>query len=420
MFEVKALKETLGQIVAEQKEISDLVTRDARVMTDDEISQFDSLEARKSECEKQIKTAERMAKVSNVNAPAVIVRSNKPTKRDHDLALRAFLLNNPETEHMVKPEWRDAAERCNVSISGDRLVLRTDLGQDLGTTGQGIELTDGSIFQQLETRLKAYQGIMEVSRQVTTANGNPIHWAYSDDTANLASIVGENTVVTSVPQTFSKVTLGAYTYRSGAYPVSYELIQDAMIDLTAELSAALATRLGRRMSSDYTVGDGSAKPKGLLTSSTTGVTTASSTAITYAELNNLYHSVDPLYRNNAVWMMHDLTLSYLEQNLKDNNNRPLFVGVGTFGNYSGATPETLLGKRIVINNSMPVMAAGAPAVLFGDCSKFVIRHVAGPTITVLRERWADQAAIGVLAFARGDCGLLDVNAVANLTMKASS
>jgi HK97 family phage major capsid protein len=329
-------------------------------------------------------------------------------------------LNGPATSNLIERSWKESADRIGVDISSDRFILRTDSGQDLGTVGQGPELTDGSIFQAVVKRLKAYQGIREVSQQISTANGNPIHWAFNDDVSNLASIVGENTVVTSVPLTFSRVTLGAYSYKTADYLISYELIQDAMLNLTELVSEQLSIRLGRRMNQDFTVGDGSGKPTGVVTSATNAVTTASSTAILFDELDDLYHSVDPLYRADAVWMMSDSTLGALEKSLVDNNNRPLFLGVGSFGNISGEAPVTLLGKKIVVNNEMPSIAAGNTAVLFGDFKKFIIRDVAAPQIVVARERWIDQAAVGVIAFARADAGLTDANAIMGLTMKASS
>jgi len=421
MFDTKSLKEELGQTVNELNELADTIEREQRNFNDEELARCDELDNKKTDLEKKIATAERLQKVKGISAPAVVrsvKTSTKIDKRDVDNAFRAFMLNNPASDHLIRSEWKDAADKLGVNINSDRFIVRTDLGQDLGTTGQGPELIDGSIFQQLVKKLKAYQGIRQVATSINTANGNPLHWAVNDDTANEAEIVGENTAQASLPMTFTTVTVGSFTYRSNIFPVSYELLQDAQLDVTAVISDALATRIGRRLNKDFTVGVGTTQPKGLVPSCTVGVTTAAATAITYGELLDLYHSVDPEYRDNACWMMHDSTFAYLEKTLVDGNDRPMFLGTD-FGNVAAGSPRTLFGKPIVVNNQMPEIAATKKVITFGDHSRYVIRDVAAPSITVLRERFADQAAIGVMAFARADGVMLNADACKVLALHAA-
>ena len=57
----------------------------------------------------------------------------------------------------------------------------------------------------------------------------------------------------------------------------------------------LGERLGRITAEDNTVGDGAAKPKGIVTAATLGVTAASATAITADEVLDLIHSVAPAH-----------------------------------------------------------------------------------------------------------------------------
>ena len=51
---------------------------------------------------------------------------------------------------------------------------------------------------------------------------------------------------------------------------------------------------------------------------------------------------------------------------------------------------------------MPVMAANAKSILFGDFSNYVIRDTLGLQIMVLRERYADQLQVAWSAWMRSD------------------
>ena len=123
-------------------------------------------------------------------------------------------------------------------------------------------------------------------------------------------------------------------------------------------------------------------------------------------------------------MMNDSTAAYLEVNLKDTAGRPLFLGPQSFGNVTDAAYSriAIMGKTfpIVINQAMPSMVAGSTAVAFGWFKAYKVRDVADVRIEVLRERYADLAAVGIQAYARSDGNLVDPNALAGLVMKASS
>ncbi len=63
------------------------------------------------------------------------------------------------------------------------------------------------------------------------------------------------------------------------------------------------------------MGDGTGDPLGIVAASTLGVTAVSQTAVTFDELLDLYHSVDPAYRASpkARWMFNDTTLKAIRK-----------------------------------------------------------------------------------------------------------
>jgi HK97 family phage major capsid protein len=66
---------------------------------------------------------------------------------------------------------------------------------------------------------------------------------------------------------------------------------------------------------------------------------------------------------------------------------------------------------VQINQDMPVMAANAKSIAFGDFqSAYVIRQVTGVQVKRFDERFADALQVGFLSFARYDGTVDDANA----------
>jgi HK97 family phage major capsid protein len=109
-----------------------------------------------------------------------------------------------------------------------------------------------------------------------------------------------------------------------------------------------------------------------------------------ADLTNLIHSIDPLYRPGASFMMHDSTLKTILR-VKDKFGRPLLDP-----SLQAAAPNTFLGYPLRINNFMPTLqtVASSPqvtvnGVIFGDFKRFIVGRVRDMSLLVLTERFAD-------------------------------
>lgn len=205
--------------------------------------------------------------------------------------------------------------------------------------------------------------------------------------------------------------MDVYKYSSKKIALPFELIQDSMFDIEGYIQALLATRIGRITGEHFTTGTGTGQPKGLITAATVGKTAATggATTVSYDDLVDLEHSVDPVYRAGLAvgYMMHDSTVKALRK-LKDTQGRPIFVPGYEQGNPGGA-PDRLLGRPIYINQDVAAMAANAVSIAFGDFSKYLIREVMDLTLF----RMADSGfllngQIGFVAFNRQGGNLIDV------------
>lgn len=157
-----------------------------------------------------------------------------------------------------------------------------------------------------------------------------------------------------------------WTYRA-TLTGSFEYDQDAKAYGSAEaaLARAFGIAFGRGISADLVVGDGSTGPQGALTGAVdSGVTTASAGFIKLGDVNDIFYSLNPEYRNSpkCFWVVSDSTHKMLS-NATDNADRPLL-------NVANGI-ETLKGKPVLISPSMP-SAAGSKGILFGDFSHYYV------------------------------------------------
>ena len=182
-----------------------------------------------------------------------------------------------------------------------------------------------------------------------------------------------------------------------------------MFNVEAYIQNLLNLRIGRIQNRHHTLGTGTGQPRGLLTAAVAGkvAATGGATTVKYEDLIDLEHSVDPYYRASGKWMMHDTTLAALRK-IKDDNGRPIFVPGYESGTPGGA-PDRLLGREIIINQHMPVMAANAKSILFGDFSKYLVRDVMDTTLFRMTDSaYTLKGQVGFVAFCRSGANLIDI------------
>lgn len=279
------------------------------------------------------------------------------------------------------------------------------------TPAEGGYTVATEYFRQLTEAMKAFGGVRSVATIIQTGTGAQMNFPTADATSEEGEIVGQNVGAGLGETSFGNIAMDVYKYSSKKIAVPFELVQDSMFDIEGYINALLTLRIGRITSKHFTVGDGSSKPHGIVAGSTAGKTgtTGQTLSVTYDDLVDLEHSVDPIYRASprCGWMMHDSSLKVVRK-VKDLEGRPLFVPGYEQGNPGGA-PDRLLGKPITISQEMPVMAANAKSILFGDYSRYLIREVMDLTLF----RMADSAfilngQIGFVAFNRQGGRLIDV------------
>jgi len=272
------------------------------------------------------------------------------------------------------------------------------------------------MLNKIVDSMKAYGGIASVSQILSTSNGQDITWSTSDGTAEEGELLAENTAASEGDVTFGTAILGAKKLSSKIIRVSNELLQDSGVDIEAYLAGRIAQRIGRGEAKYLIQGTGAGtptQPKGLVTSVTGTVNTASATTFTWKEMNALKHSIDPAYRGGPSfrWAFNDSTLQVVEE-MVDGQNRPLWLP-----DVVGGSPATVLGTPYVIDQGIEGIAASKKFIFLGDFNRFIIRRVAYMTLKRLVERYAEYDQTAFLAFHRFDCVLEDTAAIKALVGK---
>lgn len=458
----KELREQRARLVEQAREVQNRAeTDDGRVMTAEERQQWDGFMKDADQLKEEVDRLERMeAAQAELSAPT---DNKKPvpagatpadgggslrvagqvTSRDRDMALRAWMINGSDKQadqHMI-----DAARRAGVDPFAKRLTIHLDeipLYQDaldvshgkprlnrdvieawearsrkvrearqqaVGTGGAGGFTVGDEAIRELEIALLRFGGMRQGAQVLRTTTGADMPWPTLDDTSNEGRILGESAAATQTDLTFAQTIFGAFKYSSDMVLASVEFLQDTSISAAQVIGSALGTRIGRITNRHFTVGTGAGQPNGIVTAAAVGVTGAAgqTTTVTVEDLIDLEHSVDPDYRNNARWMFHDQTLREIKK-LRDESGGS--AGTGQFIWQAGLAvrePDTILGYPYIINQHVPVMAASARSIVFGDLSKYKIRDVREITLLRLDERFADNHQVAWLSFSRHDGDLVD-------------
>lgn len=426
----KVIREKREDLLQEMNVLAEkLKTEKRQAFTVEEREMFDGLDRQQEDLVAQAESLERVERLEGMSRSqsqakfkgdvisGVSERAARGETEERNKAFAGWFYHGSKRQ---KPEYWRAAERAGIDVSNS--TMRFDWNKWETRTGQTISpnsaggytvAVDTSMMSAIDVAMKAYGNIFQVATVVETATGAPLPWPVQDDSSNVGEVTGENGTIGQTDMTFGQKQLSAYKYDSGFIKVSWELLNDSVVDLASFVGKQSGIRIGRKLNSDI-IGSTSGPITPLTSTATScGTTTASNSAVTYAEILALYHAVDPAYRDEpgCCWMFNDTSLKIL-RSLVDGNQRPLLNS--SLEGISGGVPtmqKTLLEKVYFINQAFS-SGASAKAYWFGDFSKLIIRRVAGGDegglqMVRLNERFADTGQVAFLAWGRFDALLSD-------------
>ena len=276
-------------------------------------------------------------------------------------------------------------------------LTKTDNGAVIPTT----------IAQQIIKKVYDVSPVLQRSQKYNVKGKLQIPYYDTTDGAITVAYAEEFTPLTSNNGKFKNIELGGFL--AGALSkISNSLINNSQFDIVSFVVDQMGEDIARFIEHELLIGT-SDKVTGLSTL-TNSVTTASATAITSDEVVKLKDSIKDVYQNNAIWIMSTATRTALRL-LK-----------GTDGHYllnddiSSPFGTVLLGKPVYVSDSMPGIAAEKAVIYYGDMTGLATKFSENITTQVLREKYADEHATGVISWFEFDSKVQNAQKLAKLVM----
>lgn len=381
MTNLKALMERREELRQNMETLVSTADTECRAMTEEEAAQFDAAENELRAIDATIEREERTRGVSNLPAPTAAEE-------------RAAAEESAFVDYVMGRVSELRAGEQNLTMANNGAIIPTSIADRIVTAVRDrCPILSGATIYRVNGTLKV-----------------PV-WGKANTTHDIA--VGyqtEFTELTADSGKFTSVDLSGYL--AGALTLIGNSVENnSVFNVTDFIINQMAEEIALFLEKELLNGT-SGKATGAL-STPTVVTAASATAITADELIELQAQVKQVYQANACWTMAPETFTSLKK-LKDSNGRYLLQD-----DVTGEFPYRLLGKPVYLSDNMPKLAAGASAVLYGDYSGLSVNLREDISIQVLREKYATQHAIGVVAWFEFDSKVTDSQKLAVLNMKSA-
>lgn len=381
MTNLKALMERREELRQNMETLVSTADTECRAMTEEEAAQFDTAENELRAIDATIEREERTRGVSNLPAPT-------------DAEERAAAEESAFVDYVMGRVSELRAGEQNLTMANNGAIIPTSIADRIVTAVRDrCPILSGATIYRVNGTLKV-----------------PV-WGKANTTHDIA--VGyqtEFTELTADSGKFTSVDLSGYL--AGALTLIGNSVENnSVFNVTDFIINQMAEEIALFLEKELLNGT-SGKATGAL-STPTVVTAASATAVTADELIELQAQVKQVYQANACWTMAPETFTSLKK-LKDSNGRYLLQD-----DVTGEFPYRLLGKPVYLSDNMPKLAAGASAVLYGDYSGLSVNLREDISIQVLREKYATQHAIGVVAWFEFDSKVTDSQKLAVLNMKSA-
>lgn len=279
------------------------------------------------------------------------------------------------------------------------------------TTGTGIGLGGAlipeTIVNYIIRRVYDICPILDKSQKFNVKGKLEVPYYPADSQKITVAYQSEFSPMASSSGSFDTVELAGFL--AGALTkISRSLINNVDFDIVGFVVDEMAYAIKRFIEHELLIGT-SNKVEGL-SGLNNSVTAGSASAIVLEDIINLHDAVKDEFQQNAIWIMSPTTRTALRK-LKSNTGYPLL-------NDDISTPfgTSILGKPVFVSDNMPNIATGADVIYYGDMRGLGTKFSEEINIEVLRERYADEHAIGVIGWFEFDAKVIDAQQIAKLTM----
>jgi len=318
-----------------------------------------------------------------------------------------------ELRAMEKSQGADSEEKRSIEEQETRAfenyikgIVSEERAQNLDKSSNGAVIPT-TIADKIIEKVKELSPIYELSTKFNV-NGELVFPVWDESTEKITvAYADEFQALVSTSGKFTSVSLKGFL--AGALTkVSLSLVNNSKFDLVTYVIGKMAEAIAEFLEKELITGN-AGKMKGLVTT-TNEVATASATAITLDELVALEMAIPQIHRKKAVFIMNPKTLLALRK-LKYTDGR-LVVQEDATGEFE----YKVLGRGIYTSENAPEIATGKKVIFFGDMSGLYVKISENPSVQVLREKYLDEHALGVIAWLEVDSDIIERQKIAALKM----
>lgn len=366
------------------QKIVEAANTETRAFTNDELASYENMKAEIENLDKTISAAEEFRSIERKGA---VTEPGAVKKSDTELKEKAF---ENYLRGRISKETRDAD--ANLTFGDNGAVVPTSIVNKI--IDKVVEI---SPLYSLATRYNV--------------KGNLTIPYYDSETSDITvAYADEFTELTSTSGSFKSITLTGFL--AGVLTkISKKLLNNSNFDLLGFVIKKMAENIAVWIEKELICGTAD-KIEGL-SKLTAAVTTASASKITSDELIDLQDAIPDTYQGEAVWIMSKKTRNAIRK-LKDGQGNYLLER-----DFSGKWRYVLLGRPVMISKNMPEIAEGAKVIIYGDMSGLAVKVSEEAEVTVLREKYATQHAVGVVAYIDIDSKVENAEKIAVLSIKSS-
>lgn len=384
---LKSMVEQRAELMQQMKQLTEKAETEQRAFSEEEDQQFDELEQKIKDIDK---TMEKLDRARGI--PQGSQRQEGETGEEKE----------------EKDKERREERAFAAYIRGELLQERADDNLAVGENGAVIP---SSIVNKIIQKVHDISPIYQMATKYNIGGTVSIPY-YDEETKSITmAYATEFTELEGTAGKFGSIELKGFL--AGALSkVSKSLINNSSFQIVPFVVNAMANSISRWIEKELLVGTAD-KIEGLK-GVKQNIDAAAATKITADELIDLQEAVPDAFQAGAVWIMNKSTRTSIRK-LKD--------GDGNYILNKDATATwgyTLFGKDVYTSENMPEMAAGQTAVYYGDFSGLAVKVSEDVSIEVLREKFATQHAVGVVAWLEMDAKVENAQKIAKLTMKKTA
>lgn len=401
---LKYLSEQRSENQEKMQKILDTAKLEKRALSEEEIAKWSELKKLIDEIDATIKAEDESRKMEmEENKKEVGEEKSQKETESTEKEERAFV------DFIVTGEEK-RANSPGMSYGSNGAIVPTTIAKKIIEKVKELS----PIYEKVEkfnTKGTLEIPVYDIDSDATSPTGN-VNVAYQGD---------EFTSLVAGQGKFKSVELKGYSH--GALSViSRKLLNNTDIDITNFLTNKIAQAFAEFWEKELLVGTGSTNNHMTGAISTTNLVVTGNTTYTSAnaakidKLIDLQLAVPQQYQKNAIWIMNKAVFTEIRKLKDGNGNYYMAYGKGLTGGFDWE----FLGKPVYISENMPAATtANNIPVLYGDFSGMAMKISQDLEIQLMREKYIDKNAVGIVGWAECDSKVQNNQMIAGLKMAAS-